>query len=90
MMHSGRRVFSYPRGTYTPIISDGHRLYLTGYSSITALVPYRYRAAVASRVVAPKPKKQPPKKKKKAPKPKQHHHHKKKAHKQQHHHRKNG
>ncbi|HEY7256420.1 MAG TPA: PQQ-binding-like beta-propeller repeat protein [Solirubrobacterales bacterium] len=57
MMHSGRRVFSYPRGTYTPIISDGRRLYLTGYSSITALVPYRYKAAVASRVVAPKPKK---------------------------------
>ena len=39
MMHSGRRVFRYPKGTYTPIISDGQDLYLTGYSSITALAP---------------------------------------------------
>ena len=39
MMHSGRKVFTYPKGTYTPIISDGQDLYLTGYSSITALAP---------------------------------------------------
>jgi outer membrane protein assembly factor BamB len=39
MMRSGRKVFRYPKGTYTPVISDGHRLYLTGYSSITALQP---------------------------------------------------
>ena len=39
MMHSGRKVFTYPKGTYTPIISDGQDLYLTGYSSITALEP---------------------------------------------------
>jgi outer membrane protein assembly factor BamB len=39
MMKSGRKVFRYPKGTYTPVISDGHRLYLTGYSSITALQP---------------------------------------------------
>jgi outer membrane protein assembly factor BamB len=39
MMHSGRRVFRYPKGSYTPIISDGQDLYLTGYSSITALAP---------------------------------------------------
>jgi outer membrane protein assembly factor BamB len=39
MMHSGRRVFTYSKGTYTPIISDGQDLYLTGYSSITALEP---------------------------------------------------
>jgi outer membrane protein assembly factor BamB len=74
MMHSGRKVFTYPRGTYTPIISDGRRLYLTGYSSITALVPYRYKSAVASRVVAPKPKRKPkpPPKAKKKPKAKNH------------------
>ena len=41
MMRSGRRVFRYPKGTYTPVISDGRRLYLTGYSSITALEPVR-------------------------------------------------
>ncbi len=39
MMRSGRKVFRYPKGTYTPVISDGHRIYLTGYSSVTALQP---------------------------------------------------
>lgn len=47
MMRSGRRVFRYPKGTYTPVISDGRRIYLTGYSSITALQPHRGVAAVA-------------------------------------------
>jgi hypothetical protein len=55
-MRTGHRVFHYPRGTYTPIISDGRRLYLTGYSSITALQPYKYKAAVADRVEARRPK----------------------------------
>lgn len=41
MMRSGRRVFHYPRGTYSPVISDGRRIYLTGYSSITALEPFK-------------------------------------------------
>jgi outer membrane protein assembly factor BamB len=41
MMRSGKRVFHYPYGTYTPVISDGHRIYLTGYSSITALEPFK-------------------------------------------------
>jgi outer membrane protein assembly factor BamB len=54
MMHSGRKVFVYPKGTYTPIISDGQDLYVTGYSSITALAPIRPRAAkIAEAVVAP-------------------------------------
>ena len=43
MMKSGRKVFRYPRGTYSPVISDGRRIYLTGYSSITALQPYKYK-----------------------------------------------
>jgi outer membrane protein assembly factor BamB len=75
MMRSGREVFTYPRGTYTPVISDGRRLYLTGYSSITALQPYKFKAAVSSAVVAPKvkakakakAKKNPPKAKKPHP-----------------------
>lgn len=46
-MRTGRLVFHYPTGTYTPVISDGRRIYLVGYSSINALQPYRYRAAVA-------------------------------------------
>jgi outer membrane protein assembly factor BamB len=55
-MKGGRTVFRYPRGTYTPVVSDGRRLYLVGYSSITALQPYKYRAAVAQRRRAPVPK----------------------------------
>jgi outer membrane protein assembly factor BamB len=54
MMRSGRKVFHYGRGTYSPVISDGRRLYLTGYSSITALQPYSYKRAVAPAIVAPK------------------------------------
>jgi outer membrane protein assembly factor BamB len=54
MMHSGRRVFRYPKGTYTPVISDGRDLYLTGYSSITALEPIRpVKPGVAMGVPAP-------------------------------------
>jgi outer membrane protein assembly factor BamB len=56
-MRSGKRLFRYPRGTYTPVISDGRRIYLTGYSSITALQPFRHKAAVAKRIEAPKGKK---------------------------------
>lgn len=52
MMRSGKRVFRYPYGTYTPVISDGRRIYLTGYSSITALEPFRHRRALAERVRA--------------------------------------
>ena len=55
-MKTGRRVFHYPRGTYTPAVSDGHRLYLVGYSSISALEPFKYRAKVANRIEAPKGK----------------------------------
>jgi outer membrane protein assembly factor BamB len=41
MMKSGKKVFHYKTGTYTPVISDGRRIYLTGYSSINALEPVR-------------------------------------------------
>ncbi len=58
-MRSGRKVFEYPYGTYTPVISDGRRIYLTGYSSITALQPYRYRARVAGGFEAPPGKPRP-------------------------------
>lgn len=68
MMRSGRRVFRYRRGTYSPVISDGRRIYLTGYSSITALQPYKYKTAVASRIEAPVGKsKPPPRKQRKQP-----------------------
>ena len=55
MMRSGRkRLPATRRGTYSPVISDGRRIYLTGYSSITALQPYKYKRAVAPAIVAPK------------------------------------
>jgi outer membrane protein assembly factor BamB len=39
-LKTGRKVFSYGSGgANSPVISDGQRLYLTGYSSITALQP---------------------------------------------------
>jgi len=50
MMRSGRRVFTYPYGTYSPVISDGRRIYLTGYSSITALQPFNAKRLRAARI----------------------------------------
>ncbi|MBA3300505.1 MAG: PQQ-like beta-propeller repeat protein [Thermoleophilaceae bacterium] len=35
-VRDGRRRFSFGRGGYTPVISDGRRLFLTGYSSLYA------------------------------------------------------
>jgi outer membrane protein assembly factor BamB len=55
-MKGGRTVFRYPRGTYTPIVSDGRRVYLVGYSSITALQPFKYKRGLADRIVARVPK----------------------------------
>jgi outer membrane protein assembly factor BamB len=55
MMRSGRRIFRYPKGTYTAVVSDGRRLYLTGYSSITALRPHRAVVAVGEAHPARKP-----------------------------------
>jgi outer membrane protein assembly factor BamB len=40
-MKTGRQVFHYKTGTYTPVISDGRRIYLVGYSSINALEPFK-------------------------------------------------
>jgi outer membrane protein assembly factor BamB len=40
-MRTGNRVFRYKTGSYTPVVSDGRRIYLTGYSSINALQPVR-------------------------------------------------
>jgi outer membrane protein assembly factor BamB len=42
-MKTGRQVFHYKTGTYTPVISDGRRIYLVGYSSINALQPFKPR-----------------------------------------------
>jgi outer membrane protein assembly factor BamB len=60
-MKTGRPVFHYPRGTYTPVVSDGHRIYLIGYSSISALEPFKYVGAVGKAQVAPKAEPRPTK-----------------------------
>jgi outer membrane protein assembly factor BamB len=60
MMRSGRRVFRYPYGTYTPVISDGRRIYLTGYSSITALQPFNPKRLAAVRAKLRREGKVPP------------------------------
>ena len=52
-MKDGHQVFHYKTGTYSPVISDGRRIYLVGYSSINALQPYKYKAAVGHGVQAP-------------------------------------
>jgi outer membrane protein assembly factor BamB len=41
-MKNGRKVFEYGTGAYQSVVSDGMRLYLTGYSSITALQPVKH------------------------------------------------
>lgn len=38
-LRDGKKVFEYLTGAYMPVISDGRRIYLTGYSSIHALDP---------------------------------------------------
>jgi outer membrane protein assembly factor BamB len=50
-MKTGHKVFHYKTGTYSPVISDGRRIFLVGYSSINALEPVRPKAA---RKAAPK------------------------------------
>jgi outer membrane protein assembly factor BamB len=71
MMRSGKRVFRYPRGTYTPVVSDGRRIYLTGYSSVTALQPFKHKTAVADAIVSPraKPRARPKTKPRAKPRP---------------------
>jgi outer membrane protein assembly factor BamB len=47
-MRTGHKVFHYKTGTYTPVISDGRRIYLVGYSSINALEPVRSKPKARS------------------------------------------
>ncbi|MHB1568874.1 MAG: outer membrane protein assembly factor BamB family protein [Solirubrobacteraceae bacterium] len=42
---SGKTVFSFPDGAFTPIIADDHALYLDGYTRIYQLLPARGQAA---------------------------------------------
>jgi outer membrane protein assembly factor BamB len=38
---TGKEVFEFGRGSFNPVVSDGRRIYLTGYSSLYALEPDR-------------------------------------------------
>ena len=51
-VRSGAPLFKFPHGGFNPVISDGHRLYLTGYSSLYGLIPKtaEQRAAARRRV----------------------------------------
>ncbi len=51
-MKTGRKVFHYKTGAYTPVISDGRRIYLVGYSSINALQPYTLKTGLSGNVRA--------------------------------------
>jgi outer membrane protein assembly factor BamB len=38
-VRNGKRVFKFDRGSFTPVIADDKRLYLTGYTTLYGLVP---------------------------------------------------
>jgi outer membrane protein assembly factor BamB len=42
-IRSGKQVFEFHTGAYMPVISDGRRIYLTGYSSLRALEPISHK-----------------------------------------------
>ncbi|MEO7196935.1 MAG: PQQ-binding-like beta-propeller repeat protein, partial [Solirubrobacterales bacterium] len=55
---TGRRVFAYDDGEYGPVVSDGHTVYLTGGSTVTAFDPvdlggYDYRTKRGQRGIVP-------------------------------------
>jgi outer membrane protein assembly factor BamB len=44
---TGKRVFSFPDGAFSPVIADYHAIYLVGYSTVYQMLPGRRRAAPA-------------------------------------------
>ena len=38
---TGRLLWTFPDGKYSPVVSDGRRLYLIGYTRLYALEPAR-------------------------------------------------
>jgi outer membrane protein assembly factor BamB len=51
---TGRRVYTFHEGSFDPVITDGHDIYLTGYNTLNALEPIRPSAvpSAASGVAA--------------------------------------
>jgi outer membrane protein assembly factor BamB len=67
---SGEPVYNIDRGEYNPMVSDGKRLYLTGYASITGLAPKEKRSKGDKRPAArKKPKGSQKRKASRKPKP---------------------
>jgi outer membrane protein assembly factor BamB len=48
-VRTGRQVFSFPDGAFTPVVADYHAIYLDGYSKLYALLPGRKAVVIASR-----------------------------------------
>ena len=42
-LRDGHKVFSFPDGEFTPVITDGKVVFLIGYSSIYQMIPSRRR-----------------------------------------------
>jgi hypothetical protein len=42
-VRNGKKVFQHELGEYNPAITDGRRLYLTGYSTLRAFTPTEVR-----------------------------------------------
>jgi hypothetical protein len=38
---TGRQVFSFPDGEFTPIVTDGKAIFLVGYSTVYQMLPKR-------------------------------------------------
>jgi outer membrane protein assembly factor BamB len=55
-IRSGEQVFNIGRGEYNPVISDGRRIYLTGYAGITKLTPKKLAKEAKERKKARKKK----------------------------------
>jgi outer membrane protein assembly factor BamB len=52
---TGRAVFQFHEGSFDPIITDGHDLYLTGYNTLNALEPMPASSAARAPSAAPRP-----------------------------------
>jgi outer membrane protein assembly factor BamB len=48
-VRTGRQVWSFPDGRYSPIVADGKRVYLVGSTKLYAFVPRAARSTAASR-----------------------------------------
>jgi outer membrane protein assembly factor BamB len=55
-VRTGRQVFSFPDGAFTPVIADPHAIYLAGYGNVYELLPGATRSPAKKAPTAPKRK----------------------------------